>query len=100
MEPGGSMTHSQGLSNNPYPEPNQSNSSYDAYFPNIHSNIVLLSRARPPFFFSFYKIRIPPEYFDNYETRNFNQQLTKKYCNINANVFLYTKAEHVYYIIQ
>ena len=28
MEIGGSMPHSQGLSNNPYPEPNQSNSSY------------------------------------------------------------------------
>ena len=26
MEPGGSMPHSQGLSNNPYPEPNQSSS--------------------------------------------------------------------------
>ena len=25
MEPGGSMLHSQGLSNNPYPEPNQLN---------------------------------------------------------------------------
>ena len=28
MEPGGSMLHSQGLSNNPYPEPNQPNSLY------------------------------------------------------------------------
>ena len=26
MEPGGSMPHSQGFSNNPYPEPNQPNS--------------------------------------------------------------------------
>ena len=26
MEPGGSMRHSQGLSNNSYPEPNQPNS--------------------------------------------------------------------------
>ena len=26
MEPGGSMLHSQGLSNNPYPEPDQPNS--------------------------------------------------------------------------
>ena len=26
MEPGGSMQHSQGLSNNSYPEPNQPNS--------------------------------------------------------------------------
>ena len=28
MEPGGSVPHSQGLSNNPYPEPNHPNSSY------------------------------------------------------------------------
>ena len=28
MEPGGSIPHSQGLSSNPYPEPNQPNSSY------------------------------------------------------------------------
>ena len=28
MEPGGSMPHSQGFSNNPYPEPNQHNSLY------------------------------------------------------------------------
>ena len=28
MEPGGSMLHSQGLSNNSYPEPNQLHSSY------------------------------------------------------------------------
>ena len=28
MKPGGSMTHSQGLSNNPYPEQNQLNPSY------------------------------------------------------------------------
>jgi hypothetical protein len=28
MEPGGSMIHSQGSSNSPYPEPNQSNSLY------------------------------------------------------------------------
>ena len=28
MKPGGSMPHSKGPSNNPYPEPNQSNSSY------------------------------------------------------------------------
>ena len=35
------MPHSQGLSNNPYPEPNQ------LYFFNIHSNIVFLSTRRP-----------------------------------------------------
>ena len=28
MESGGSMPHSQGLTNNPYPEPNQPKSSY------------------------------------------------------------------------
>ena len=28
LGPGGSMPHSQGLSNNPYPEPNQLNSLY------------------------------------------------------------------------
>jgi len=31
MEPGGSMPHSQGLSNNPYPEPNQANYPQDIY---------------------------------------------------------------------
>ena len=36
--PGGSMPHSQGLSNNPYPEVNQPNSSSDTYFFKIHSN--------------------------------------------------------------
>ena len=35
MEHGGSMPHSEGLSNNPYPEPNQPIS----YFFKIHSNI-------------------------------------------------------------
>ena len=38
MEPEGSMAHSQGLSNNPYPEPNQSNS---LYFFNIRSTVIL-----------------------------------------------------------
>ena len=28
MKPGGSVPHLKGLSNNPYPEPNQPNSSY------------------------------------------------------------------------
>ena len=40
MKPGGLMPHSQGLSNNPYPEPNQPN------YP--HSNIILPSTPRPP----------------------------------------------------
>ena len=43
MGPGGLMPHSQGLSNNLYPEPYQSNSSY---FFEIHSNIVLPSTPR------------------------------------------------------
>ena len=41
MEPGGSMSHSQGLSNNPYPEPNQPNSRINTYLAKIHSNIVI-----------------------------------------------------------
>ena len=32
MEPRGSMSNSQGLSNNPYSEPNQPNSSYWQFF--------------------------------------------------------------------
>ena len=55
------MPHSQGLSNNPYPEQNQPNSSYDTYFFKIHSNIVLPSMPRsfestPTFFHSGYMI--------------------------------------------
>ena len=42
MEPGGSIPHSQGLSNNPYPEPNQPNSSYWHLFPVVWlQNIIL-----------------------------------------------------------
>ena len=48
MEPGGSMPHSQGLSNNLYPEPNQPNSSHDISLFKVHSNIVLPSTPRPP----------------------------------------------------
>ena len=44
MEPGGSMPHSQGLSNNPYPELNQPN--YPHLF-KVHSDIVP-STPRPP----------------------------------------------------
>ena len=41
MEPGGSVPHLQGLSNNSYPEPNQPNSPHW-----VHStNIVLPSRS-------------------------------------------------------
>ena len=32
MEPRGSIPNSQGLSNNPYPEPNQSNFSHELLF--------------------------------------------------------------------
>jgi hypothetical protein len=35
------MQNSQGLSDNPYPVPNQPNSLYDTYFLKIHSHIVL-----------------------------------------------------------
>ena len=35
----GLMLHSQGLSSNPYPKPNQPNSSYYIYFFNLHSNM-------------------------------------------------------------
>ena len=48
MEPGSSMPHSQGLSNNPYPKPNQLNSCTDTYIFNVHSNIVRPSTPRPP----------------------------------------------------
>ena len=41
MEPGGSIQHSQGLSNNPYPKRNQLN--IDTYFFMVHSNIPLSS---------------------------------------------------------
>ena len=49
MEPGGSMPHSQGLSNKPYPEPNQTNPHIDTYLFKVHSNIVLPSTPRPCF---------------------------------------------------
>ena len=47
MEPGGSMPHSQALSNNSYPEPNQSIPRIDTHFFKIHSNMTLLSTPRP-----------------------------------------------------
>ena len=47
MEPGDSMSHSQGVSNNPYPEHNQPIPRTDTYFFNIQSNIVLSSTPRP-----------------------------------------------------
>ena len=37
MEPGGPMPHSQGLSSNPYPEPNRT----DTYLFKVYLNIVL-----------------------------------------------------------
>ena len=48
MEPGGSMSHSQGLSNNSYHEPNQPFPRIDTYLFKIHSNIVLSSTPKPP----------------------------------------------------
>ena len=45
MEPGGSMPHSQGLSNNPYPEPNQPN--FPALTPiSSRSTLILSSHLR------------------------------------------------------
>ena len=41
MEPGGSTPHSQGLSNNPYPEPNKPN----FFFPMVILNHQLNSEA-------------------------------------------------------
>ena len=42
MEPGGSIPHSKGTSNNLYPEPKQPNSfRIDSYVFKIHSNIAL-----------------------------------------------------------
>ena len=46
MEPGGSMPHSQGLSNNSYPEPNNPIPRIDTYLFKVHSNIVLPSMPR------------------------------------------------------
>ena len=44
MEPGGSMQHSQGVSNNPYPEPNQPNSSsMSILILSSHLRLVLLN---------------------------------------------------------
>ena len=40
MEPVGSMPHSQVLSNNSYPDPNQPISPHDTYVFKVHSNIV------------------------------------------------------------
>ena len=41
MEPGGSIPHSQGLSNNSYPEPNQPNFPHWYLLFKVHCNIVL-----------------------------------------------------------
>ena len=43
MEPGGSMPHSQGLSNNPCSKSNQPNPHTDTYIFKINSNAVLPS---------------------------------------------------------
>jgi hypothetical protein len=48
MEPGGSMPHSQGLYNDPYPEPNQPIPCIDTHFFKVHSYIVNPSTPRPP----------------------------------------------------
>ena len=49
MESGSSMPHSQGLSNNPYPEPNQPNSPHW-----VHSNIVLPSTFYYYYYYYYY----------------------------------------------
>ena len=38
------MPHSQGLSNNPYPEPNQPNLSFDTYFLKIHPSVSVFNQ--------------------------------------------------------
>ena len=43
IEPKGSMSHSQGLFNNPYLESNQPIPRIDTYFFKVHSNIFLPS---------------------------------------------------------
>jgi hypothetical protein len=48
MEPGGSMQHLQGLSNNPYPESNNPIPRTDTYLFKVHPNIVLPPTPRPP----------------------------------------------------
>ena len=48
MKPGGSMPHSQRLSNNPYIQPNHPITRIDAYYFKIHSNIVLQSTPGIP----------------------------------------------------
>ena len=48
MEPGDLMSHSQGLSNNPYPEMNQPKSLNGTYFFKIHSISVLPSTLGLP----------------------------------------------------
>ena len=47
MEPGGSMLHSQGLSNNPMPSRINTIPLTDPYFFKVHSNIFLPSTPRP-----------------------------------------------------
>ena len=42
MEPGGSMLHSQGLSNNSYPELNQPITRIDTYLFKVHIAYLLL----------------------------------------------------------
>ena len=55
MKAGGSVPHSQGLSNNPYPAPNQLNSSY---LSNIHSLTFLFLATLPAHFNLLYLITL------------------------------------------
>ena len=51
--------NSQGISKNPYPEPNQSNSYIDTYFFKVHSNILFshlhLALLKVSFLLKFWK---------------------------------------------
>ena len=59
MESGDTMPHSQGLSNNPYPEPDQPNSLYwYLFFFKIYSNIVLPSTPRTSWRYLSYRLPV------------------------------------------
>ena len=45
MESGGSISHSQGLSNNPYPKPNQPSSTHE-YLISLRYTLILFSHLR------------------------------------------------------
>ena len=61
MQPGGSMPHSQGLYNNPYPEPNQTNSSYWCLF--LRSILILPSHLRIGLLSGIFPVGLPDNIF-------------------------------------